>query len=671
MAFFYFKNSEHERNQLLHAKGIRDFHLAFEQYHHPLQGIVSMVHFSGLNIDPQSFRKASESRGFYKNFKGALGFGFVRKIFRKSPLEDTFVIEMMEPSETNKDLIGEVISNENSAKQAALKSMRLGIPVISKLIKLKKNNKELLVFYYFLPIYKTPRVPKEVKQREELLIGWAFVAIKAMHVVEFVKNQNPDLLSYKLFELNDQQQETLIHQEKSHQADFKYSLQIIKEKVSVAGQDWMVISASNILRDQMTFLKSLGVLLLGLISSFLFYFYSLLLKKRLDFDSQLILESQKAVEIATKELEEKKHFLQSIINGLPAIVTYWDKDLKNRLINSYAQSYMENSGEKSFGKHISELIPSEIFDLDYPFMQKALKGEAQEFERVITGNNQESRNVLIKLQPYLINDKVEGFIAILVDITDIRLLQQKDRETQALLYAESKLSLLGEMTAGIAHEINNPLAIISGKAQLAKNFVENSEMQENLKEKTLNCIGTIDLTVERIAKIIRGLKNFSRDSSYDPYTEVAVNDLMSETMMLTHDRLAKKDIQLNIEGLDTILPIFCNRVQLEQVLMNLISNAADEIEKYEERWITVKFESDVDNNYIRIIDSGKGIPDHVVSKIMNPFFSTKAVGKGTGLGLSISKKIVENHQGILKYELYQSHTSFLIILPKIIMQNSA
>jgi C4-dicarboxylate-specific signal transduction histidine kinase len=108
-----------------------------------------------------------------------------------------------------------------------------------------------------------------------------------------------------------------------------------------------------------------------------------------------------------------------------------------------------------------------------------------------------------------------------------------------------------------------------------------------------------------------------------------------------------------------------HNIQLIQVVLNLLSNAVDAVENLDQKWIDIKTEVQAGQIYLRVVDSGTGIPDAVVQKLMDLFFSTKEGGKETGLGLSISKKIIEDHNGRLEYELHNGNTSFVVILPQI------
>jgi len=239
-------------------------------------------------------------------------------------------------------------------------------------------------------------------------------------------------------------------------------------------------------------------------------------------------------------------------------------------------------------------------------------------------------------------------------------------ETEKILVAQrqaasaaAKMAALGEMASGVAHEINNPLAIIRGRADHLLTLLDAGPVDT---ERLKNDLHRMQITTDRIARIIKGLKAFSRDSSRDPMELISIRSIVEDVVELSRERFSKRSIELRISTVDDFL-IECRPTEVEQVLVNLINNSYDAIENLKEKWIEVSVCREVANAVISVVDSGAGIDPIVVDKMMQPFYTTKEVGRGTGLGLSISKGIAESHHGTLYYEAKSPHTRFVLSLP--------
>lgn len=230
---------------------------------------------------------------------------------------------------------------------------------------------------------------------------------------------------------------------------------------------------------------------------------------------------------------------------------------------------------------------------------------------------------------------------------------------QAQLVANSKLSSLGEMAGGIAHEINNPLAIISGKVESLQRRIQNGNYEIS---KILEDLSKIQNTVNRIAKIIVGLRAFSRNAEKDPMVPTKISTIVDDTLELCQEKFRKNGVELRV-NCDKVLEVECRASQLAQVLINLLGNAHDAVEKLSEKWVSLNVVSKDNIIRITVVDSGFGIPSDIVNRMMEPFYTTKEVGKGTGLGLSISKGIIEDHGGSLQYDHTAKNTTFIIEIP--------
>ncbi|TDP52756.1 phospho-acceptor domain-containing protein [Bacteriovorax stolpii] len=252
---------------------------------------------------------------------------------------------------------------------------------------------------------------------------------------------------------------------------------------------------------------------------------------------------------------------------------------------------------------------------------------------------------------------VIGFAAFLI----MYLWSQSELEAQRQQAIQaSKLSSLGEMASGVAHEINNPLTIISALATRTKKNLRDPNVPQEKNEENLD---RIIATVDRIAKIIRGLRAFSRDSNGDAFARKRVSEIVGMALELCQEKFRDNGIEIKLE-LGPEVEIECREVQIVQVLVNLLNNSLDAIQQFPVKWVKISVSETEEKVVIHVTDSGLGIKKEVADQMMLPFYTTKDIGKGTGLGLSISKGIIEAHEGKFYYRREDSHTSFVIELKK-------
>jgi PAS domain S-box-containing protein len=230
------------------------------------------------------------------------------------------------------------------------------------------------------------------------------------------------------------------------------------------------------------------------------------------------------------------------------------------------------------------------------------------------------------------------------------------------LLQSSRLASLGEISAGIAHEINNPLAIIEGSASLLTRFLNNPE-------KLYTQIEAIKKSCHRISKIIMGLKKYSRSGDKLEHSNHALCAIVRECLVLTEHKAKRELTALNVDC-QTHAEIFCNEVEIEQVIINLISNAIDAAKEQSDRWVKVFVFDDSNEVVLRVVDSGRGITQEVESKLFDPFFTTKKVGEGTGLGLSITKGILESHHASIQVLEGSENTCFEVRFARALANNA-
>ncbi|RKY82918.1 hypothetical protein DRP98_08355 [candidate division KSB1 bacterium] len=224
-----------------------------------------------------------------------------------------------------------------------------------------------------------------------------------------------------------------------------------------------------------------------------------------------------------------------------------------------------------------------------------------------------------------------------------------------LLHA-GKLIALGELTSGIAHEVNNPLTTILGRIQILM-------MNKTLPQALIEKLKIVENETKRVAQIIRQLLNFSRRNSEQVDTEVVdINATILNSLQLTRHALEVEGIDVEIKLNENLRQVLGDSNQLQQVFINLITNAKQAMS----RGGKLKISSEMQNGFVKIVfsDTGCGIPIEFRNKIFEPFFTTKLDNGGTGLGLAISKEIIEKHRGKIQVRSAKNRgTTFIIKLP--------
>jgi PAS domain S-box-containing protein len=362
---------------------------------------------------------------------------------------------------------------------------------------------------------------------------------------------------------------------------------------------------------------------------------------------------------AKQTIQRNEANLKRVIDGVPALIGHWDRNLNNLNANIAYTEYFGKTPEQIKGMPIQDLLGEELFKQNYPFMEKALMGVTQTFERDFRTPGGGIRHTLSSYLPEFSGKEVIAFFVIVTDVTELKRLENERQRLSAKMIESSKLSTLGEMAGGVAHEINTPLAIINTKISLLLNaYLTGATVDSNL----ITQLQKIKLTSERIEKIVKGLRQFSRNSETDPFEPVTVLAVVEATLDLCQERLVQSQIVLD-KNIDAAIQVSGKFTELSQVLMNLIGNSIDAIVSRPEKWIKIDCFQEADRCILQVSDSGNGIPDKIVEKIMNPFFSTKEIGKGTGLGLSISSGIISAHGGKFWYDKKSQNTRFVIDLP--------
>ncbi|NLW82626.1 MAG: GHKL domain-containing protein [Desulfovibrionales bacterium] len=246
--------------------------------------------------------------------------------------------------------------------------------------------------------------------------------------------------------------------------------------------------------------------------------------------------------------------------------------------------------------------------------------------------------------------------------------QERMEREQAQLNEEliqsSKMAALGKLAAGVAHEVNNPLAVIREKAGWMRDLLDEEDVKSSPNfQEFVDAVDKIEQHVERAGNVVHRMLGFAR--RMEPVcNDVYINDLLKQTATFLDNEVRFRNIALNWDLRKDLPAIQSDASQLQQVILNLINNAIDALDKKGNIFISTNFDSQADMVEVRIRDDGPGMDKEVQRRVFDPFFTTKKVGEGTGLGLSISYSIINKLGGSIRFESELGKgTEFIILLP--------
>jgi C4-dicarboxylate-specific signal transduction histidine kinase len=239
--------------------------------------------------------------------------------------------------------------------------------------------------------------------------------------------------------------------------------------------------------------------------------------------------------------------------------------------------------------------------------------------------------------------------------------EQELRDKQEQLVQAGKLATLGELTTGVAHELNNPLNNIG---LFVGNVIDQVRMKRFDEARILHDLDKVMEQVKKATEIITHLRTFGR-AAPATVTRVEVRDVIERSLSLIHEQLRLRQIQVQLEAAPGTDPVVVgNSIQLEQVFINLLANARDALEDAPARLIRIKCSVTPELAVVTVTDTGPGIPEGLEQRIFDPFFTTKDVGAGTGLGLSITYGIIKEHGGTISVlDTPGNGASFRVELP--------
>lgn len=355
-------------------------------------------------------------------------------------------------------------------------------------------------------------------------------------------------------------------------------------------------------------------------------------------------------------LEEEHARMQMIFNSAPGFILWLDN--KSKVLGSTQnldKHFQFNLNEEKTIHGEKQEHP--LFQVIQKFIESNDLSFTKEFEFMYDG---EPTPFVLSFQKFQNQKAIDEVILTAIPIRELKKARQELSLQTAKAQYSSKLATLGEMAGGMAHEINNPLAIIRANCEQALKLAQR-EPEKNLPRIYEKLNKAIE-TCERIYKIIQGLRLFSRQADNENFEIVDLSEIVQNTLELCRERFYRFGVNLLAETTPSI-QLECRPTQISQVLLNLLNNAFDATLERPNKWIRLEFKTRKDVLEIRVSDSGTGVPLKIQEKIFEPFFTTKGPGHGMGLGLSISKGIIEDHHGRIMYKDDLGLPTFVMQIP--------
>ncbi len=406
-----------------------------------------------------------------------------------------------------------------------------------------------------------------------------------------------------------------------------------------------------------------------------------------------------------EKLRESKEEYQLLVKNLPCPVYKgypdWSADfIDEKVENLTGYSLLDFTTRKVTWR---DVIHPEDIDYVKETLIKALKGN-RSFFRVYRIRRADGKICWIEDRGQIICDErgeIQYITGVFTDVTKEKLAEEEKKAMETQLYQSEKLASVGQLSAGIAHEINTPTQFVGDNIRFLEESFEDinrvlrsfkkllklykkGEKDEELINEIEQAIEEIDLEylieevpraieqtldgVERIATIVRSMKKFAHPGT-DEMAPVDINEAIKNTITVCRNEW-KYACELNVDLDESLPPVPCKIAEINQVVLNMIVNAAHAIEDVvgnnPENKGKIYIKTRKNNHHVEIIikDTGKGIPEDVLPKIFDPFFTTKGVGKGTGMGLNLAYNVISKHGGRINVESkVGTGTTFTIILP--------
>ena len=330
-----------------------------------------------------------------------------------------------------------------------------------------------------------------------------------------------------------------------------------------------------------------------------------------------------------------KEFNESIVESINVGLMAVDLDGRITRLNSALEEIVATDREEVFGTNVEELFAEDFADTLHQVLGESgwhLIQTRQIYKMHTTTRAGRSLVLNIAIAPLWADSQEQtGALVVFEDVTERLRLEEQ-------LQQREKLSSIGLLAAGVAHEVNTPLTGVSSYTQMLLNMLPENDPKHALLEK-------VRRQADRATDIVNNLLNFSRTGSAAEFTSLDMHRVLDDTLQLLEPQLRRSQIEIVREYDEHLPQVIGNSVKLQQVFTNLILNARDSIANGNGRIVLATRNGEEDSLTVEVADNGVGIDPEDVAKIYDPFFTTKGVGRGTGLGLAVTYGIVQEHSG--------------------------
>ncbi len=375
------------------------------------------------------------------------------------------------------------------------------------------------------------------------------------------------------------------------------------------------------------------------------------------------------------QLNSKNMEMDTILNHIQDFIVVISPEMDIIEMNQAFLDYMGHSREKIIGQKCYEVLQKKnhrchFSDSTFCPINDVIRNRQPSRRTQLRQIDRDGKPRHLDVIIYPIwekSGKISKFIEIGRDITELKNEQEEItsrleesvkertkelRDTHAKLLHQDKMSSLGKLSASVVHEINNPISGILNLIMLMKRINDEGDLTKKDIDQFTRYLDLMETETKRISRIVSNLLAFSRQSKIE-LKRLDINELIERTIVMNLNLIKINNIEIE-RALDQELPkLLGAEDQLQQVLMNLISNAVEAMESSEEKLLKIKTGYSLADNRITlsISDTGIGIPEEHSSKLYDPFFTTKKKGKGVGLGLSLVYGIVHKHKGLIEAKI--------------------